>query len=143
MLTERLIGGFVAAFGAVLLLVLIPMEVSDMRGPVNPALFPKAAAWLILLLGVVQILATARTSQDASPMELVRLVILAALVLGGILIMPVIGFLPTAVLMMAAVAAMMFERRLGWIAVTVIAVPAVTFTLFDIVLERPLPPMPY
>lgn len=142
MLGERLLGVGVALAGALILLVLIPAEVSDIPGPVNPSLFPKAAAWVILALGIVQVFATVRTSEPASWRELARLAALAVLTVGAILAMPRVGFLPTAIALMAAVAAMMFERRIGWLLATVAAVPVVTFVLFDVVLERPLPKMP-
>lgn len=142
MMTERIIGALAIGLGAFLLLWLIPAQVSTSRGPVDPALFPKIAAWLILGLGVMQIFARRPTSEKVPLREVLRIVLVAVLITAAALAMHWIGFLPAAILMTAAVVVMMHDRRPLWLAVSILGVPLVTWALFVLLLGRPLPPIP-
>ncbi|MBB4122461.1 tripartite tricarboxylate transporter TctB family protein [Martelella radicis] len=139
---ERLIGGASILFGGFLLFFLIPYQVTSQPGPIDPSLFPKIAASLFILLGLFQLLAKAQPA-NFSWYEFARLAGLAVVVLVAALAMPLVGFLPSAVLLMAAVCAFMFERRYMWLATTIVLVPLGTWFVFVIVMGRPLPSLPF
>ena len=53
---DRVLGGAVLAFGASLLLILIPVYTTPQPGsPTDPSLFPRIAGWMFVLLGGLQI----------------------------------------------------------------------------------------
>ncbi len=141
MTQERIIGGCVVAFGALLLVFIIPAQVTSLPGiPTDPGLFPKATAWILVALGLVQ-LAFARETDDAGIglVELGRLgLVMGTLVLTG-LAMTRFGHIPAMTGLMIASVLMVFERRWYWIAVTILLLPVSCWALFEIVLERPLP----
>ncbi len=138
---ERIIGGCVVVFGALLLLFIIPTQVTSLPGdPTDPALFPKATAWVLVTLGLAQ-LGFARETADAGIglAELGRLMlVMAILVLTG-MAMTRFGHIPAMTGLMIASVLMVFERRWYWIAVTVLLLPVGCWALFEIILERPLP----
>ena len=138
---ERLIGGGAVAFGALLLLVVIPAQVTSLPGiPTDPGLFPKLAAWIFIALGLAQ-MALARETSDAGigVVELVRfLMILGSLTAAGYA-MERFGHIPAMTGLMIASVLLMFETRWYWISVTVLLLPIGCWSLFEIVLERPLP----
>jgi putative tricarboxylic transport membrane protein len=140
---ERIVGAAAIAFAMFLLLWLIPAQVSSSRGPVNPQLFPKIAAWLILGLGIIQVFARRPTSEKVPLVELVRIATVALVVTVAALAMHWIGYLPAMMLMMAAIVVMMQDRRPKWLIVSVVGVPTVTWALFVQLLGRPLPPLPF
>lgn len=139
MAVERVLGAIGIAFGVLLLTVLIPRHVTAVPGYVNPATFPKVAAWLFIGLGTIQLVAGGRTAHEANLRGMARLALVAVCLAATILAMPRIGYVPSAIGLMAAICAIMFERRVRWLAVTVLVVPAGTWVLFDILLGRPLP----
>lgn len=143
MSTERMIGGAAIAFGGFLLLYLIPAQVTSSAGPIDPSLFPRIAAWLFILLGVLQIFVRSASTPAWSWYEFGRLVGISIAVLIAILAMPKVGFLPASITLMAAICAFMFERRTGWLLTTVVLAPAGTWFIFDVVMQRPLPPLPF
>lgn len=141
MIQERIIGGCVVCFGALLLLFVIPAQVTSLPGvPTDPALFPKVTAWILVTLGFAQ-LVFARETQDAGIglVELGRLaMVMAILVLTG-MAMTRFGHIPAMTELMIASVLIVFERRWYWIATTVLLLPVGCWALFEIVLERPLP----
>lgn len=143
MLIERMIGGAAIAFGGFLLLYLIPAHVTSVAGPIDPSLFPRIAAWLFILLGVLQLLVRSTSLPTWNWYEFGRLGVLSAAVLIAIIAMPSIGFLPASIALMAAVCALMFERRPGWLLASVVALPVGTWFVFEVVMQRPLPPLPF
>ncbi|UJQ94716.1 tripartite tricarboxylate transporter TctB family protein [Mariluticola halotolerans] len=143
MFSERLIGGAAILLGGFLLTVLIPNHVTSMAGPVNPSLFPTIAAWLFVILGVAQIvMVRTATTEINGWYEFIRLLGLALFVFVSLLLMPRIGYLPSAVLLAGAVCALMLERRLGWLALSIGVVPLGVWFTFEVILGRPLPPIP-
>lgn len=144
MFAERIIGGAAILFGGVLITILIPEYVVSTAGPVNPSLFPKIAAWLFIILGIAQVVMVRTvTTEIKGWYELIRSLVLAALVLTSLLLMQIIGYLPSATLLVASVCALMTERRPGWLALSIGVVPVGVWFIFEVVLGRPLPPMPF
>lgn len=141
MTQERIIGMCVVAFGALLLTVVIPAQVMSMPGmPTDPGLFPKLAAWIFIALGLAQI-AFARETVDAGigTAELARLVLVTAILVATAYGMEHFGHIPAMTALMIASVLLVNERRWYWIAVTVLLLPIGCWSLFEIVLERPLP----
>lgn len=141
MMQERVIGGGAVAFGALLLLVVIPAQVTSLPGnPTDPGLFPKLAAWIFIALGLAQI-ALARETYDAGigVVELGRLLMILGILTAAGYAMERFGHIPAMTGLMIASVLLMFETRWYWIAVTVLVLPIGCWSLFEIVLERPLP----
>ena len=141
MMQERAIGGCVGLFGALLLLVIIPAQVTSMPGlPIDPGLFPKLAAWIFIALGLVQII-FARQTSDASIglLELGRLTLIMGILSIAGYSMERFGHIPAMTGLMVASVLLMYETRWYWILVTVLLLPVGCWSLFEIVLERPLP----
>ena len=141
MMQERLIGGGAVAFGALLLLVVIPAQVTSLPGiPTDPGLFPKLAAWIFIALGLAQ-MALARETSDAGigVVELVRFLMILGILTAAGYAMERFGHIPAMTGLMIASVLLMFETRWYWIAVTVLLLPIGCWSLFEIVLERPLP----
>lgn len=137
---DRILGGAAVLLGGFLLLYLIPANVTSVKGSVfSPNLFPNIAAWLIVVLGVVQIV-SAPTQIDLPPgREVFRLLLVDGLALGTLFLMERIGYIPASIALMIAVTLMVYERRPVWIAVTVLILPLGIWTLFEVILHRPLP----
>ncbi|MFS4581787.1 tripartite tricarboxylate transporter TctB family protein [Phaeobacter sp. C3_T13_0] len=141
MTQERIIGGGVVVFGALLLLVVIPAHVTSMPGsPTDPGLFPKMAAWIFIALGLAQV-ALARETADAGIglVELGRLALVTVILAATGYAMEHYGHIPAMTGLMIASVLLVYERRWQWIAVTVLLFPIGCWSLFEIVLERPLP----
>ncbi len=141
MTQERVIGGGAVLFGALLLLVVIPAQVTSLPGvPTDPGLFPKLAAWIFIALGLAQI-AFARETNDAGMgfAELGRLTLILGILTAAGYAMEEFGHIPAMTGLMIASVLLMFETRWYWIAVTVLLLPVGCWSLFEIVLERPLP----
>ncbi|MGR3661775.1 MAG: tripartite tricarboxylate transporter TctB family protein, partial [Paracoccaceae bacterium] len=101
--------------------------------------FPNIAAWMIIVLGVVQFF-SAPTEVDLPPTrEVLRLLFIDGLALATLFLMEHIGYIPAAIALMAAATLMVYERRPVWIITTVIAMPLGIWTLFEVILHRPLP----
>lgn len=137
---DRILGGAAVLLGGFLFLYMIPANVASIPGSVfSPSLFPNIAAWLIIVLGVVQIL-SAPTKIDLPPLrEVLRLLLVDGLSLATLVVMEHIGYIPASIALMLAVTLMVYERRPVWIVVTVVAMPLGIWTLFEVILNRPLP----
>lgn len=136
---ERVLGAIGIALGVLLLTVLIPRHVTEVPGYVNPATFPKIAGWLFIVLGTIQLVMGGQSAHEANPRGVARLGLVALCLAATIFAMPRIGYLPSAIGLMGAICLIMFERRWLWLAVTILVVPIGAWTLFDVVLGRPLP----
>lgn len=81
--TDRILGGAVAGGGAFLLLYLIPNYVTAMPGSLrDPSMFPKIAAWMLLGLGLLQILLPGPNGDLPAPRDIGRgALVIAALTL--------------------------------------------------------------
>lgn len=140
MTLDRVIGAGVAALGGVLLYVLIPAHVAMRPGDaVDPSLFPRIAGWMLVVLGLLQIAFPARGASLPPARDFGRLALAIGLLIAAALALRYLGFIPTAVALMAATVVFVHEGRLLWVAITIGAVPVFVWALFELVLERPLP----
>lgn len=141
MIQERLIGAGVVIFGALLLLIIIPAQVVSEPGtPTDPALFPVMTAWIFIGLGLLQIVFARETGDSGISLpELGRLVLVMAIVCAAAYSMEHYGHLPAMTGLMIASVLLVFEKRWYWIAVTVLVLPIACWSLFELLLERPLP----
>lgn len=141
MIQERVIGGGAIAFGVLLLWIIIPAQVTSMPGlPTDPSLFPKLAAWLFITLGLAQLVfATESEDPGMTGLELGRLVLIMVILVATGYAMEHLGHIPAMTGLMIASVLLTFETRWYWIATTVFLLPVGCWSLFEIVLERPLP----
>lgn len=141
MTQERILGGCVVLFGALLLLFIIPNQVTAVPGsPTDPSLFPKLAAWLFIVLGLAQIAFSGETNDAGiGRAELGKLALVMLILTACGWAMEKYGHIPAMTALMIASVLLVYERRWYWIATTVLLLPIGCWSLFEIVLERPLP----
>ncbi|MBF9033278.1 hypothetical protein HKCCE2091_03420 [Rhodobacterales bacterium HKCCE2091] len=139
--TDHILGGAVLAGGVFLLVYLIPNEVTAAPERLrNPALFPTMAAWLLVLLGVLQIVFAGPKQYRIDWPGLGRGLAVFAILVAAAIALPIVGFVPMGIGMMALFGfVMMYERRPHWLLVTIAASPVLTWALFEIAFQRPLP----
>ncbi len=141
MIQERLIGLGVVLFGALLLLIVIPSQVISEPGtPTNPALFPVMTAWIFIGLGLLQIIFARETGDPGiNLIELGRLVLVMVIVCAAAYAMERFGHIPAMTGLMIASVFLVYEKRWYWIATTILVLPVACWSLFELILERPLP----
>lgn len=129
----------VALFGVALLLWLIPAHTETVDyGWMRPDTLPRACAWGLLVLGLVQ----AGVPRGAVALDSGEVALVAVLVaLSGVAIwaMGRVGFLMVAPVFAALLVALIRERRWPWIAAAVAGAPALTWMVVSVLLNRPLP----
>lgn len=136
---DRIQGIVVLGFGLTLLLWLVPNHVTAMPGnALDPSLFPRAAAWIISGLGLVQIVLAKPGGSAPAVGEVIGFVCFIAALAAAALLLPILGFLPVACGLMIASLVLLRERRPLWAATTLIGVPVFVWFLFTIVLSRSL-----
>lgn len=141
MILERALGAGAVLVGGYLLLFGIPANVAagNPARLMTPQLFPQIAAWLILGLGLVQVVLGSTGANPPPRREVGRLLLLLAVTLASLFAMSRLGFVATMAALMVAVQLIGFERRPVWLIVTIIAVPVGIWLFFDVLLGRPLP----
>lgn len=138
-MTNRLLGLFFAAFGLLLLFVVIPQqtEVVD-YGWMRPQTLPDAMAVVIGISG----LALALRPRGAVTFEW-RKAIRAALYLGlvctGVYLISLFGFEIVAPPMALAIMLLIGERRPLWLVLGVAGIPFMIWLAVPVLLGRPLP----
>jgi len=140
MLTTRLSGLLVAAFGAAMLALVIPAhtEAAD-YGWLRPQTLPSACAWALVALGLAQAALSGPAPALPAPRVMARAALALALAVAGLRAMAAWGFLPVAPILAAALMWLTGERRWPWYAVAVLAVPMVTWAIVAVLLGRGLP----
>lgn len=137
--SDRIFGLCVLGFGVFLLLFFIPAEIAEGRGPIDPARFPRFAAWLFIILGGLHAILSTPGISWPTPREAARVIAVFVFVVAACVLMPKLGYIVTAVAMMIALTILMFESRPHWVALTVAAVPLGLYGFFVLLLDRPLP----
>ncbi len=136
---DRIQGLVVSGLGAALLLWLVPNYVTSMPGdPLNPALFPRAAGWILLVLGGVQIILAQPGASVPRKAEVFGFTCFIVALAVAALLLPVVGFIPVACGLMVASLVLLRERRPVWAAITLIGVPFFVWFLFTVLLTRSL-----
>ena len=136
---ERIVGLAAAVCGLVFALLVIPQQTETVTyGSLSPGDVPLGAAWMMTAFGAVQML-WPRGRADFSAVKLRRAGLLLGLCAGAVILMEWRGFVTAAPLLALAVMLQVGERRIGWLAVGVAAVPAAIWAAVTIVLARPLP----
>ncbi|MFK8080234.1 MAG: tripartite tricarboxylate transporter TctB family protein [Granulosicoccus sp.] len=136
---DRLLGVVVFAFGCSLLIWIVPNYVTSLPGdPLDPSLFPKIAGWLITTLGLLQILFAKRDSPVPAAGEVLGFAAFVIALVVAATLLPRFGFLPVAIGLMMASLVLLRERRPLWALLTLFAVPAFVWFLFEILLQRSL-----
>lgn len=136
---NRLSGLFFFAFGLTLLIWLIPEHTETVDyGWMRPDTLPKACAWGLLGLGLIQ---TALPSGTIGPDggEALWVAVLAALSALAVWAMGKVGFLIVAPVFAVLLVALIREKRWPWIAAAVAGAPALTWLVVSVLLNRPLP----
>lgn len=136
---DRIFGICITLFGVVLLLVLIPSQVAEGRGYTDPSRFPKIAAWLFVVLGILHTIVSEPGISLPSGREALRVLGVFAIALGSAVLMHWTGYFVGALLAMGGLTLMVFERRIHWIILTTILVPYGLYAFFVLLLDRPLP----
>lgn len=138
-LLNRALGLVIALLGTTLILGIIPAQAEDIgRGALSPRDFPIFAAGVMVVFGLVQaIYPTGENRYDLTEMGRAALVVGAGLL--TLLLMTRFGYIAAAPALAAALMLFAGERRPLWLAVGVVAMPGVIWTLFEVVLRRPLP----
>ena len=136
---DRIFGICVLLFGALLLFVLIPNEVAEGRGYTDPGRFPRIAAGLFILLGGLHAIFSKPGIDWPTPREAVRIGLVFLAAIAAIILMPRISYVAGAVIFMACLTALMYEKRAHWVAVTTLAVPFGLYAFFVLLLHRSLP----
>lgn len=136
---DRIQGIVVFGFGLMLLLWLVPSYVTAMPGnPLDPSLFPRAAAWIITGLGLAQIVLARPGGSAPDGREVFGFVCFIGALVVAALMLPMVGFIPVACGLMMASLVLLRERRPLWAATTLIGVPVFVWFLFTILLSRSL-----
>lgn len=140
---ERIMGGAAAAFGGFLILYLIPNYVTYVEGMMSPTLFPSIAAWLFLILGLIQMITSSEPITLPSTREFLRTAVVALVMFTSIFVMGWVGYLIVAFAFMAILTVFMYERRPVWMVSTIIVMPIGVWLFFEVLLRRPLPSLPF
>lgn len=139
MSSDRVLGLVVAGFGGVLLVWLVPNFVTSQPGdPLDPSLFPRAAGWLITLLGLLLFILADNNGSVPPRREVLVFGSFVAALLMAAFWLPKVGFLPVACSLMVASLLLLRERRPLWALLTLFAVPAFVWCLFEVLLRRSL-----
>lgn len=141
--TRYISGGAAVIFGGFLLLYLIPNHVSSSGDAFSPDLFPSIAAWIFIVLGALQMILPSEPISLPSAREFKRTGMVALVVLGTIVTMEWLGYIIVAITFMAIISWMMYERRPVWLIATIVAMPIGIWLFFEVLLRRPLPPLPF
>ncbi|MDA8022194.1 MAG: tripartite tricarboxylate transporter TctB family protein [Gammaproteobacteria bacterium] len=139
---ERLLGLFTAACGLAFAVAVIPRQTEAFDyGALAPADVPLGAAWTMVGAGLAQA-ARPRGQGEREAYDfavLRRAGLLLGLCVGAAMLMQWRGFVVAAPLLAAAVMLLVGERRPGWLAVGIFAVPALIWATVTLLLARPLP----
>ncbi len=138
MTANRISGLAVAAFGLLLLWLVIPANTESADYGMQPSTIPNLCAGALLLFGLAQAAFPAGAVKIAGR-EHLRVAMFAATAFLALWGMSVLGFVVAAPLFALAVMLLVGERRPIWIAAGVVAVPGIIWLVAVPLLDRTLP----
>lgn len=138
MLLNRTLGAGAVLIGAFLVLYFIPAQTDNVDyGALSPRDFPYFASLVVIVFGLVQILHPTGSNKYEIT-EMVRAGMIIDMALLTLVVMTYAGFLIAAPLLMLVTMLFAGERRVLWLGVGAILLPAMIWALFVMVLGQPL-----
>lgn len=139
MLLNRISGALIAAFGAALLLLVIPHQVEVVDyGWVRPETVPNVIAVGLVLLGLAQVV-VAKGKTELQPGPAVKAFAYLGFTALAIWAMGRFGFVVIAPAMMLVLMLWIGERRPLWLGIGTLVVPGVIWGTVTVLLDRTLP----
>lgn len=138
-MTNRLLGLFFAAFGLLLMFVVIPLqtEVVD-SGRMQPRSLPEAMALVIAVAGLILALRP-RGAVDFQWRRAARAALYLALVSAGVYGISLFGYEAVAPPLALVMMLLIGERRPLWLVIGVAGIPFIIWLAVPVLLDRPLP----
>ena len=136
---DRIAALIVVTLGLVLLFVIFPIAIEDIEdGSIRPDVLPNTLAGFLAACGILLALKPGEpTTRD--PRELMMVLLYLAIMALGLFAMSHFGFVIVAPFLALTIMMLFGERRLGWLALGCLGMPAAIWFLVAHVLERPLP----
>lgn len=136
---DRIAALIVVTLGLVLLFVIFPIAIEDIDdGSIRPDVLPNTLAGFLAACGILLALKPGEpTTRD--PRELMMVLLYLAIMALGLFAMSHFGFVIVAPFLALTIMMLFGERRLGWLALGCLGMPAAIWFLVAHVLERPLP----
>jgi len=136
---DRIAGLIVATLGLVLLFVIFPVAIEDINdGSIRPDTLPNALSGFLVICGILLALKPGEPAAR-DPRELMMVLLYLAVMALGLFAMSHFGFVTVAPFLALAIMLLFGERRLFWLALGCVGMPAVIWLLVVQILERPLP----
>ena len=137
--TDRIAGLIVATLGLVLIVVIFPMGIEEIDdGSIRPDTLPNALAGILMICGILLAFKPGE-STVRDPRELMMVLLYLAVMALGLFTMSRFGFVIVSPFLALAIMLLFGERRLFWLALGCVGMPAVIWLLVVQILERPLP----
>jgi putative tricarboxylic transport membrane protein len=138
-MANRLLGLFFAAFGALMLLVVIPWQTEVIEyGWMRPRTLPNAMAAVIAAAGLILAMRP-RGEIVFERRRAARAALYFAAVLAAVWLISLFGFELVAPVLALGLMLLLGERRPLWLAIGVIGVPLAIWLAVPVLLDRPLP----
>ena len=136
---DRIAALIVVTLGLVLLFVIFPIAIEDIDdGSIRPDVLPNTLAGFLAACGILLALKPGEpTTRD--PRELMMVLLYLGVMALGLFAMSDFGFVIVAPFLALTIMMLFGERRLGWLALGCLGMPAAIWFLVAHVLERPLP----
>ena len=143
-ISNILTGVFAVALGAVMIVWIIPAQtVPAIFASVPSGFYPTFTSGMLVVSGLalgVSGLITASDATTSLPQGFAfRLTLAFVLLVGAMYLAPIIGFLPTGVLICLFVLILMGERRWLHISMICLIAPVAVWGAFELLMGRPLP----
>ena len=136
---DRFAGLIIATLGLVLLFVIFPIAIEDIDdGSIRPDVLPNTLAGFLAACGILLALKPGVPTTRV-PRELMMVLLYLAIMALGLFAMSHFGFVIVAPFLALTIMMLFGERRLGWLALGCVGMPAAIWFLVAHLLERPLP----
>ncbi len=134
---------FLALFGLILLVWIIPANTEETGYGLSPALLPYALAFLILFTSLILLWQTWRTRNMGRstilPRHLIRLAAFSVIFFGAFPLMELVGFLPGAMITLLLLQLMCGQRKLPWLFGIAVGLSLAVWAAMVYVMQIPLP----